>query len=636
MCGVFGWFSFGRALSDCEIEAATRATTTLSHRGPDNQGIWRSPNVFLGHRRLTIIDLSEAANQPFEYNGGILIFNGEIYNYLELRETLEGFGHSFRTSSDTEVLAAAILQWDIDAFRRLDGMFAGAWHDPKRGRSIIFRDALGQKPLYWHSSAKGLLFASELRALISLPGMNWRIDREAFQRYVANAYYGWTETPIVSIRKLPPGCVAVVENSQVKVERYWHSTPGEQPRSIASKSEALDTLEHLLRISCARALRSDVPYGVFLSGGIDSALVLDFCKEANPDVHAYSVAMAEPDFDESAKALAVARHLGIAEHELFTLGESEIVECYRTVLQLADEPHGDPGIINSYFLARSVRKRITVGIAGDGGDELFAGYPPFRAIGISRWLKHAPSVAIAGLKKAATLLPNSDGYLGLKFKVTALLQGFPSNDSMRLPSWLACEAPNALQHVFKDEIHSGPCQGAAAALFNVYREVLEQTMDRSDVQQCLQFYQQVFLPEFVCMHTDRAAMLQSLEVRSPMLSPDLITFANRLPDGYKARGSTLKWLLRELASRRGHPPRIVKQSKQGFTFPLARWMKGSLRSTVEDLLFDPGWADDDLVRPAQTRQRFDRHMAGTDNNYRILHNLAVFRAWRRSFPQVTT
>src|SRR3979409_540094 len=187
MCGVFGWFSFGRALSDCEIEAATSATTTLSHRGPDNQGIWRSPNVFLGHRRLTIIALSEAANQTFEYNGGILIFNGEIYNYLELRETLEGFGHSFRTSSDTEVLAAAILQWDIDAFRRLDGMFAGAWHDPTRDRSIIFRDALGQKPLYWHSSAKGVLFASELRALISIPGMNWRIDREAFQRYVANA-----------------------------------------------------------------------------------------------------------------------------------------------------------------------------------------------------------------------------------------------------------------------------------------------------------------------------------------------------------------------------------------------------------------------------------------------------------------
>src|ERR1700712_3119275 len=334
MCGVFGWFSFDRALSDGEIAAATAATASLAHRGPDNQGVWRSPNVFLGHRRLTIIDLSDAANQPFEYDGGVLIFNGEIYNYPELRATLEGFGHRFRTSSDTEVLAAAIRQWDTGAFERLDGMFAGAWHDPKRGRSIIFRDALGQKPLYWHGSPKGVMFASELRALISIPGMNWRLDRAAFQRYVANAYYGWTETPIESIRKLQPGCLALVECGEVKIQRYWNSTPGEQP-AFSGKSEALDTLEQLLRVSCARTLRSDVPYGVFLSGGIDSALVLDFCKEANPDVHAYSVAMAEPDFDESAKATAVARHLNISKHEIFTLGETEIVECYRTVAQLA-------------------------------------------------------------------------------------------------------------------------------------------------------------------------------------------------------------------------------------------------------------------------------------------------------------
>ena len=636
MCGVFGWFSFGCALSEGEVNAAVKATATLAHRGPDNQGIWQSPNVFLGHRRLTIIDLSEAANQPFEYNGGILIFNGEIYNYLELRETLEKLGHRFRTSSDTEVLAAAIVQWDVDAFQRFDGMFAGAWHDPARSRSLIFRDALGQKPLYWHSSAKRLVFASELRALLSIPQMNWRLDRSAFQRFAANAYYGWTETPVESIRKLPPGCVAIVESAQTKIQRYWHSTPGEEPRSCATRAEALDELEHLLRVACARTLRSDVPYGVFLSGGIDSALVLDFCKEANPDVHAYSVAMAEADFDESAKALAVARHLGITEHELFTLGEADIVDCYRTVSQLSDEPHGDPGIINSYFLAASVRKRITVGIAGDGGDELFAGYPPFQAVGISRWLKHAPAGAIAGLKKAAALLPNSDGYLGLKFKVTALLQGFPSDDSMRLPRWLACEAPESLQAVFKDAIHQNPGRLPVEKLFDIYAEVLNQTVNRSDVQQCLQFYQQVFLPEFVCMHTDRAAMLQSLEVRSPLLSPDLIMFANRLPDNYKRRGNTLKWLLRELAGRRGHPAHIVNQSKRGFTFPLARWMKGSLRATVQDLLFDDGWAQDDLVQASQIRRRFDRHMDGTENNYRILHNLAVFRAWRRSFPQVAT
>ena len=638
MCGVFGWVTHPASsalptITPPILEEARAMTESLSHRGPDNSGAWHDDRVFMGHRRLSIIDLSDAANQPYvdPTERYVLCFNGEIYNYVELREELRGQGHAFRTSSDTEVLLAALIAWGDDALLRLDGMFAGALHDRKTGRHLLFRDPLGQKPLYYFSYPGGVIYASELRALIRLGTFDWTIDRDAFARFLLHGYYALADTPVAGVRKLLPGCLLEIANGHATERRYWQSIPGGDPVDL-SDDEAVSEFEDLFSASCRRAMRSDVPYGVFMSGGIDSTLILDFCHELNPDIRSFTVAMGEADFDESAKADAVAAHIGVRSQQAFSMDTESVTAALADVLAAADEPHGDPGFVNAYFLAQSARPHLAVALAGDGGDELFAGYLPFKGVGAARWLAHMPGFALDVLKGAAAALPENDRYLGLRFKAQSYLRGFPANADTRFPLWLATMDPEALSRLCPTDAfdRDGMPGSALAPIVGCLAPVA----GAAPLDRFLYYYQKVFLPEFVCMHTDRAAMRFALEVRAPFLSPDLIAFANRLPARMKLRGGTMKWLLREVAARRGLPDEIVRQKKQGFTFPLARWLKTTLRPAMEDLLAAPEWEADGLIYPAVAAALMADHLAGRGNNYRILYNLMCFRAWRRAFPQV--
>ncbi|MBR1270657.1 asparagine synthase (glutamine-hydrolyzing) [Bradyrhizobium sp. AUGA SZCCT0222] len=637
MCGVFGWILFNRDLTDYDIEQSRQATKLLAHRGPEFQGETISPRVYLGHRRLSILDLSASANQPFSKNGGgeVLSFNGEIYNFIELREELSGYGHRFTTTSDTEVMLAAFKQWGVDALLRFDGMFAGGLHDLENRRQIIFRDPLGQKPLYYYADDDCLIYASELRSLLSLKSFSWQIDKGAFARFLANSYYAWTDTPVAGVKKLPPGCFLEIEKKAGQPKRYWTSTPKE-PIEPLSESDAIDQLDEILTASCVQSMRSDVPYGVFLSGGLDSSIVLDACARSNAEVQSFSVRMSEADFDESAKANAVAKHIGIKNHHVFTLNQSSVIDALDHVLENIDEPHGDPGLVNTHFLAQSVRTHITVGIAGDGGDELFAGYAPFQGLQVARLLRLAPAAFFPAAQSVLGFLPGSDSYLGLQFKAAAFLQGFPSDDWNRLPLWLATVPPEDLKRLMPG---IPPAffsrQANDESLLGLFQPLEKSVTNEGDTNKCLHFYQQVFLPEFVCMHTDRGAMLNSLEVRSPLLSRDMIKFANTLPSSMKVSGIQTKVLLRKLARRRGLPNEIVNQSKQGFTFPIARWLKGALKSRLDALLKHPLWQEDGLVDMSVVEHYYSQHMAGRRNYYRLLYNLAVFAAWRLRFPQVS-
>jgi len=625
MCGLFGFAGFDRALSPAEVKAFEAATATLAHRGPDNQGGWTAGGTYLGHRRLSIIDLSATANQPFQDDSGrhVLIYNGEVYNYLELKAELEAEGVPFRTSSDTEVVLEALKRWGRQALNRFDGMFAGAWHDRTLGRTILFRDPLGQKPLYWSEGAGGIAFASELRALLSLPNHPPTLDLGAFHRFMARGYYAWDETPVAGIRKLLPGCLLTIENGRATEERYWDSVPGRDRLDI-SDIEALDEFDRLFSRSCVQSMRCDVPYGVFLSGGIDSSLVMDYCKQANPHVRAFCVAMGEADFDESAKAETLALHLGIEEFHRFVMGHDSVAECLESALALSDEPHADPGWVNAYFLARSCRPYMTVGLAGDGGDELFAGYAPFAGLRPARVLAALPDGAIAALKLAARLVPPSDRYMGLRFKLDSYLRGFPASETERCARWLS-----ALNEDDLARLTGGA--GATSPFFPSLNQVMAPVAGSSDIQRMLYFYQKMFLPEFVCSHTDRAAMQMGMEVRSPFLSVPLIEFANRLPDRLKIRGGTLKYLLKQAAARRGLPDAILRQKKQGFTFPVARWLKTLLHDRLMGLLANDGWHDG-LVDPSEIRHMIDQHLGGRANHYRVLYSLIVFAAWRRRYP----
>ncbi len=637
MCGVFGWIthptSSASSLRVPQIDDVLAMRDTLAHRGPDSSGSWSDDRVFMGHQRLSIIDLSNSANQPYTDASEryVLSFNGEIYNYLELRDELAGQGHAFRTTSDTEVLLAALIQWGDGAFDRLDGMFAGAFYDRKTGRHLLFRDPLGQKPLYYFSYPGGLVYASELRALVGLDQFDWKLDRDAFARFLMKGYYALGDTPVDGIQKLLPGTIMEFSNGTASEKRYWHSTPGADRLDI-SDDEAVAHFETLFSTACDRAMRSDVPYGVFMSGGIDSSLILDFCHDLNPDIRSFTVSMSEADFDEGGKANDVAAQIGVRHHEAFNMNTDSVTEALDDVLSVADEPHGDPGFVNAYFLARSARPHLTVALAGDGGDELFAGYLPFKGLNAARYLGRTPGFALSILKCLTGAVPENDRYLGLRFKAQSYLRGFPAKNDAQFALWLSTMDPEDLARLCPDALFDR--EGAAGSALNPVVELLKPLDGSTPINRFLHYYQQVFLPEFVCMHTDRAAMQFGLEVRAPFLSPDLITFANGLPENMKQRGGNLKWLLREVAARRGLPRDVVRQKKQGFTFPLARWLKSALRTRMTDLLAPAEWEADGLIDFNVAETLLADHMEGRSNNYRILYNLMCFRAWRRAFPQV--
>ena len=635
MCGLFGWISFEEELGERHLKASRKALASLAHRGPDNQGEWRDGRVYIGHRRLSILDLSAAANQPFTDPDEryVLSYNGEIYNYVELRDELESAGVRFSTSSDTEVVLAALIRWGRAALTRFDGMFALAFYDRASGRTLLARDPLGQKPLYYHAFDRGLVYGSELSALLLLDGFSWRIDKSAFRRFLVNSFYAWDQTPIVGVKKLLPGCCLEVKGSGVTLERYWDSVPGSDVLDIDAEA-AIGEFERLFDLSCKRSMRSDVPYGVFLSGGIDSSLILSSCHAANSSVRSFCVAMGDPDFDESSKAETIVRHLGVASHHTFDMNQDSVEQALEGFFNASHEPHGDPGFVNTYFLAQSARPHLTVALGGDGGDELFSGYAPFAGLAAVPWLKSLPPSVMGLSKRLARLIPANDTYLGLQFKLGAYLQGFPADDATRLALWLSSVTPDEFASLcpqVKDEEREPG--GAPKSVFDCVRDIMAPAEGRTLQQMMLYYYQKVFLPEFVCMHTDRAAMQFGLEVRSPFLSLPLIEFANRLPDHLRMRNGQLKWLLKQVVARRGFPAVIRNQKKQGFTFPIARWLKTTLRPQMDRLLA-PNDLDTRLVDPSRVDWYRAQHLEGRRNNYRMLFNLMAFQRWRQKYPSL--
>jgi len=638
MCAIFGWIkNKGSHLTKEEILCARKALTTMVHRGPDSQGEWYSNNVYMGHRRLKIIDLSEEANQPFIDEKGryIVTFNGEIYNYLELRPQIEKENFKFRTASDTEVLLASFMLWGKGAFLKFDGMFAAAIHDTISEKNYLFRDHLGQKPLYYYVYDEGIVYASELRALLALECFKWQIDLNNFLKFLTNSYYIWDTTPLIGVKKLLPGCYLEIEEGRVSLQRYWDSIPDNNLLNISFEDASLE-FQRLFDRSCEISMRSDVPYGVFLSGGIDSSLVLDSCHKFNQEISSFSVSMAESDFDEWGKAKIVADQLKIKTRKAYLMNYKSIQESIDVFFGFLDEPHGDPGFVNSYFLAKSCRSDITVAIAGDGADELFAGYVSFLALEKERFFNSIPAFFVSGVNKLVKhLLPGNDKYLGLQFRALSLLQGFPAHETTRFPLWLGAISPEELQMLCPWQ-DSGffSRKGEEGTLFEDFRRVLSVMEGRSRTQMFLYFYQKFFLPEFVCLHTDRAAMQNSLEVRSPFLSVSLVEFANKLPDYFKTSNGELKKILKYVAYQRGFQKMIYNQKKQGFTFPIARWLKTVLRSKMDEILSSKIW-NNGLINPLYMEHLKEEHLLGKRNNYRILFNLMVFGKWLEKFPQVS-
>jgi asparagine synthase (glutamine-hydrolysing) len=617
MCGIVGIVADGGITERRWLVAGRDA---MRHRGPDDRGEWWSPDgrAGLAHRRLAIIDVSPAGHQPMLDRAGNLaiVFNGEIYNFRELRAELRSRGHAFVSGSDTEVILAAYREWDTACVPRLEGMFALALYDIPRGRLLLARDRAGEKPLYYTQLGGSLRFASELKALLADASVSRRLDRQALDCYLADGFIPGARCILQGMQKLAPAHALTfdVATRRSEVWRYWQIPPAPD-ESVATVAEdsLLETLEQTLERAVRRQLVSDVPVGVLLSGGVDSSLVTAFAVRASPAVKTFTVRFpGYGTFDETEHARLIAQHFGTTHIEI----EAGVAttDTLSLLARQFDEPMTDSSMVPTYLLSRAVREHCTVALGGDGGDELFGGYPHYdRMLWMQRHFGRVPRALRACVARAADHLP-----VGLRGR----------NWLQSLGTDFADDVPLVTQMF--DRASRRKLLGRSAAAIGVAERVRRERMprERDVLQRATRLDFENYLAEDILVKVDRASMLTSLEVRAPLLDVELLEFAfGKVPAALKVTTTGRKLLLKKLAARL-LPPAFDSQRKQGFSIPLSAWLsEGPWRDFFRAVLLDAGQVCFD--------HRFIERMFAAEGRGRVnaerLFGLVLFELWRREY-----
>jgi asparagine synthase (glutamine-hydrolysing) len=575
MCGIAGFVG----ASD---PAALRAMANrLAHRGPDGEGLLADgpDHVHLAHRRLAVLDI-RGGFQPMRLadDSVSIVFNGEIYNFQELREDLQRTGARFATDhSDTEVLLHGWRQWGPSLFGKLNGMWALALHDRTRRQLILSRDRFGKKPLYYHAG-EAFVFASELSALRLHPATPSRRSEIALRKYFGYGFIPAPYTLLENVHKLPAGHTLTLHlgNGDAFVERYWRYEPIPEAR-LGARSIADVSAELLSRLDAAvaRRLVADVPVGAFLSGGIDSSTVsaLAMRHVGAERLKTFSIAFSDDSFDESQHARAVAQHIGAA-HQVETCSVADLRDHLDDILGRLDEPMADASLLPTFLLCRHARQQVTVALGGDGADELLAGYDPFRALRYARlYQRIVPHTLHRGIVAAISRLPVSHRYMSLDFKLKRTLRGVGDAPRMWLPLWMSPLSPKELQELFQEPVDPEEIYSEAVSAW-------ERSSGADDVDRSICFYVDLYLQDDILTKVDRASMMNSLEVRAPFLDIDLVDFLRTLPSNLKLRGSSGKWLLKQ-ATRDLLPHGIIYRRKQGFAVPTGRWFEHGLVPAID-------------------------------------------------------
>lgn len=618
MCGIAGFVNGeGRPAGRDIVEAMT---AELVHRGPDGQGARAQGPAAFGHRRLSIIDVEGGAQPLFNEDGAIwVVCNGEIYNEPALRPKLEAAGHRYKTRSDTETLVHLYEDLGPSFVDRLNGMFALALWDEPRGRLILARDRMGQKPLYYAKlPGGGIAFASQPKALLKHPDVSRSLDRASLARYL---FYEYVPAPFSiweGVRKLPRAHVLIWERGEVRLSRYW---TGNEPEADAPPfNEAAARFWGSFVEAVDRHRRAEVPLGVFLSGGIDSSSVAAALCELQPaaGVRTFSIGFEDPSFDESQHALQVAQFLG-TEHHRRTFSIAEVHEMLPEVSNWLDEPFGDASILPTHLLCRFARESVTVALGGDGADELMAGYPTFEAERAARLYKKLPRPARSMVEAAAARLPVDHRNFSLDFKIKQFLRGAAEPPPIAHQRWLGSFSGPELADLLVDPTLDVEAehQGMAAAI----------APDADPLQRSLALYQETYLPEDILTKVDRASMAKGLEVRAPFLDANLVDEIQRLPSSYKYGGRQTKRLLKRAVAGK-LPPTIPGRSKKGFGIPVARWLRGPLAPWLESLLSPDRIRREGLFRPEAVARLIGEHQAGARDHRKPLWTLLMFQLWR--------
>jgi asparagine synthase (glutamine-hydrolysing) len=568
MCGIAGFVGGGGE------DDLVRMTDALAHRGPDAEGRWAdsSTSVWLGHRRLAIVDLAGGDQPMWTADGDLgVVFNGEIYNHRELRGELEKAGHRFRSDhSDTETLLYAYREWGSGFVERLNGMWAFALYDKRRRRLLLSRDRFGKKPLYWTRQGGTFAFASELSALTEHSRVEARLSTTALRKYFAYGYVPAPRSVFENVEKLPAGCSLLLDVGSLRHElrRWWQFRlePFERLPRRPEESWGEELLERLSR-AVRRRLMADVPLGAFLSGGIDSSAVAALAaRELAPGrLDTFAIGFEEASFDESGPAERAARHLG-TRHRTTRFSVETLRELAPVVAGGIDEPLADSSLLATTLLCREARQDVRVALSGDGADELFAGYDPFRAL---RWAelyaRLVPRPCHRAIRLLAGRLPTSHRNLSLDFKIKRTLAGLSHPPRLWNPLWLAPLGPAEIAQLFDEPVDE-------EELYSEALEAWDDCASGSLVDQTLQFFTRLYLQNGIVTKVDRASMACSLEVRSPFLDVEVVDFVRRIPADYKLRGGETKFLLKR-ALAPVLPDWILRRSKKGFGVPVGRWFQ---------------------------------------------------------------
>jgi asparagine synthase (glutamine-hydrolysing) len=619
MCGIAGQFNFQRH-EPVERETIVRMARSIAHRGPDDEGFFIAGPVGLGFRRLSIIDLAGGHQPMSDVRETVwVIFNGEIYNYKELRTELQGKGHQFRTSSDTEVIIHGYKQWGTDIFNHLNGMFGLAIWDVPKERLVLARDAMGIKLIYYKIDNGTLTFGSEIRAILAAQKSRPDVDPTALNLFLRFRYTPSPLTIFQGVRKLAPGTMLVVEQGQCREERWYKFTPTPFP-TPKKKEEAVCELHELYRGAVKRHLLSDVPVGVLLSGGLDSGLLLALMNEQGGPWPAYTIGYGDSfEDDELTDAAETAARLG-ARHIRVKLDQTEFERSLPRIVDCLEEPIATSSIVPMYFVSQRARQDVKVALIGQGPDELFGGYTRHLGIHYGNLWRGLP----AGLRSVAGFAVNQ---LPRNETLKRGVRSLSAADRLkRYQDVFSLASPETIDGLFREDVL---LDGDHHELID-YWDALRPQMEHTDELGGFQLLEiRSSLPDELLMYGDKLSMAHSLEVRVPYLDRTVVEYVQRLGANLKVRNGTRKWLHRQICQRY-LSPRILKGKKRGFAANVVdQWFRSSLNGALRDVLLDENSLMFGLLNPRPVRRLLEGHQSGRQDNHKLLFSLVMLEQWLR-------
>ncbi len=628
MCGLVGFF-YTDPIRKAEVEVVRKMAQALKHRGPNDGGEFVDGNLALAHRRLSIVDLSSRGRQPLCNEDGSIwvVFNGEIYNHLDLRERLQSRGHQFQTMTDTEVLVHAYEEWGTSCFNELDAMMAVAIYNRIQGRLILATDPFGKKPIYYTMQDGIFAFGSEIKALKEHPLIQCKVSSISIGRYFAYEYIPSSSTFYEEMFKLEPGSfleISLLEETSrsLNCRRYWNLSF--EPKVELSLEGASKRFRELLIKSVEKRLMADVPLGLFLSGGMDSAAILWAISEVREagTLSTFSIGFEEKSFDESRYSSLVANHFGTKHHHK-VLRVGSLLKVLPRVLGHLDEPLGDPSLLPTYLLSEFASEYVTVALSGDGGDELLGGYDPFVAQKLAAFVEHLPARVVESFRGLVGRLPHSSRYMSMDFRLKRFLSGFSPDCrkkvELRNQIWIGSYQDRIFSKAYLKKF---PLQ----TIFEPTLSKVDESL--GDVDRLSSIYIRTYLLDDILAKVDRASMMNSLEVRSPFLDRNLAEFLARLPAHFKVHGFRRKYLLRK--SLKGLiPNEILNRSKQGFSMPLTKWFKNELKISAKESCEWLAAKHPEIFAPDGLIQIFQEHTSGRTDGRKelwcamILHHILL-------------